>query len=389
VWSATALTAVASTTANLLGYVFNLLMTRALGVRGYGELAALLAVIIVAIVPGTALQAAIARRVTSGKSPTELVRTSVDVSVAVCVIIILCAPVLKSSLHISSYWPVLWTALSLVPLTIAFAWQGVLQGKRHFLAMGALLVAVQLARVGGGVVAAVVNPTSSTALGVMTVLTLLIVAVITPWVRRQAPGQSTDSLLPELVRDISPIFGVLVLSNLDLLLARHYLGAYDSGLYAAGNLVTRAFFWGPAFLALSGYPRFATPAQRQHALRHSAWLLGVISAVGMAISVVGAELVPLLLGPAYQPVASVAWLFAADGLALAAVQLALYAGLAVHDRRIGRLVWIVAVSECIVVSMFLHDSARHIIAVALTGGLVLLVAAVTLEVRRGKTVPVG
>ena len=58
--------AVGSTGANLLGYVFNAVMARALDLADFGELGSLLAVTVVATVPGTALQAVIARRLTTG-----------------------------------------------------------------------------------------------------------------------------------------------------------------------------------------------------------------------------------------------------------------------------------------------------------------------------------
>jgi O-antigen/teichoic acid export membrane protein len=381
-WSATGLTAAASTTANVLGYLFNMVMTRSLGVQGYGELATLLAVIIVATVPATALQAAIARRITNGRTPVDLMRTTVLVAGSVAAIVCLASPALKAAFAIGSYGPLLWTAGSLVPTTIGFAWLGVLQGRRRFLALGILLIGTQLVRVVGGVVARIVHPTSSGALGAVTLLTAVLIAAVTPWVLTLAEGESDRRLLPEVLRDIAPIFGVLVLSNLDLFLARHYLNSYDSGIYAAGNLITRAFFWGPAFIAMSSYPHLAVPHERRHALRHSSALLLVVAVLGIVASVVGAELVPLFLGGGYRPVAQNAWLFAADGLALAGLQFAVYAGLAVHDRRIGRLVWLVAATECGIVAAGLHDSTRQIIVVALAGGLVLLIASVLLEIRR-------
>lgn len=380
--SATALTAAASTTANLLSYAFNLVMTRALGVQGFGELAALLAIVIVAIVPGTALQATIARRITNAATPPALVRTTATVAAAVALGLVAVSPLLVASLHIHGYAPLIWTAAYTIPQTFAFAWQGILQGRRHFVGLGLLLVAVQLARVGGGVVAAIWHPTTSTALGAATVLTTVGVVAVAPHVLRLAPAETDRKLTTELLADGSPILAILVLSNLDLLLARHFLNPHDSGIYAAGNLLTRACFWGPAFIALSSYPQFAMPAHRRHALRHSVRLLALLAAIALVASIAGAELVPLVLGPGYRPVASVAWLFAATGLALAAVQLAVYAGLAVHDRRVGRLAWLVGAGEIGIVALWLHGSTRQIVGVALAGGLLLVAAAVTVELRR-------
>jgi len=329
-------TAVTSTAANLLGYVFNVIMSRVLGVQGYGELATLLAVIAVAMVPAMALEATIARRIANGQSPKGLLRTAVLIGMATAAILIAAAPLLKPALHITGYSPVLWAAASVVPLMVAFALQGVLLGARRFLALGMFLITVQVTRVMAGVFAALVAPSAAAALATTTVLVGVLTLALAARVLRQAPESSDQSLLPELAHDLVPFLGVLALGSLDLLLARHYLNQHASGIYAAGNLVTRTCFWGPGFIALAGYPRFAVPEHRPAALRHSVLLLVAIAGAGLPAVLLGAELIPALLGPGYRPVVGLAWWFAADGFALAGVQLAVYASLAVGDRRLGR-----------------------------------------------------
>ncbi|MEP6852409.1 MAG: hypothetical protein ABJA87_07120 [bacterium] len=384
----TVLVAVATTVANLLGYAFNAVMSRTLGVAGYGELASLLAVVVVATVAGTALQAVIARRLSAHGDAAGLVPTILLVATVVTVVTAALSPLLKAFLDIGTYPPVWWTAAFLLPTTLAFGGQGLLQGAGRFRAFGALVVAVQLARLVGGVVAAVTGTGTSVALAVGTGTTLLVVSVAAPLVLppgrlgRAGVGRFGAALLRDVARDITPILGVLVLSNLDLLLARHYLSDHDSGLYAAGNLVTRAAFWGPAFVILVTYPRLAVPEYRAAALRHGTRWLVIIAVVGLAASVVAAGTVPLLLGAEYGQVSHLVWLFAAAGLALVGTQFAVFAGLAVHDRRLGRVVWLAVAAECAVVALGAHHSIQQIITTALGCGLALLAVSVLVELRR-------
>jgi O-antigen/teichoic acid export membrane protein len=385
-WSHAVALAIGTSVANVLGYGFNAIMSRQLGVSGYGELGSLLAVIVVASVPGTALQAVIARRLSAGHLRAHVLQATALLSVAVGAATLLISPALKAFLAIGSYAPLFWAALSLVPTTIAFGWQGLLQGSGRYRGLGVLIVAIQLARVLGAVLAVATGTGTSMALAGGTLFTAVLVAATAPWVLRVAEpaARGRRAMLMDVARDISPILGVLVLSNLDLLLARHYLPEHDSGLYAAGNLVTRAAFWGPAFIVLMSYPQLAVPEKRSEALRRGVRLLAIVSVIGIIGSILAAGLVPVVLGQAYDAITDDVWLFALNGLALVGVQFAVFAGLAVGDRRVGRLVWIAIVAEWVIVSRLTHGSITQIIGTAVGCSLTLLVAAAAVEIRRAR-----
>ncbi len=388
-WRHTLAVAVGATLANLLAYAFNAIMSRHLGVSGYGELAALLAVVLVASVPGTALQAVLARGISTGTRGHHPAAASVLVATGVTCLLLVATPAVETFLGITSVVAVLWTALSLWPTTVAFGWQGVLQGSGRYRALAVLLVLIQVARVLGAVASAVTGGSYVEALAVGTAATVAVVALWAPAVLRGASGtrKRRRALIGDVVRDTSPILGVLVLSNLDLLLARHYLSPHEAGLYSAGNLVARAAFWGPAFVVLVSYPRLAIPEQREDALRRGVRMLALISAIGLVMAVFAAGLVPALLGNAYRPITTNVWMFAASGLALVGVQFAVFAGLAVADRRLGRLVWLTAAVEIAVVSATMHSSVIEIIGIALGCQLVLLLLAAAVEVRRSRSEP--
>ena len=112
-------------------------------------------------------------------------------------------------------------------------------------------------------------------------------------------------------------------------------------------------------------------------------MLAVIGALGIVVSVAAGGLIPVLLGRSdYRPVAHIAWLYTADGLALVGTQFAVFAGLAVRDHRLGRLVWLAAAVEVGIVAAFAHGSLEQIITVALCTGLALVTTAAVVERRR-------
>jgi len=368
--------AMATFAAGLLGYGFNLVLSHALGPSGFGELSALLAVAILASVPGTALQAGIARRIASApqrRDDVALLGQAVIVAVAVGCGLLLVGPLLRAGLGVQSWANVLWLAASVVPTTLSFGFLGVLQGRRRFVALGWLLVLVQGARLAASVFAAVSGTGIAGALGATTVLTSVVVAgavfSIAPLSTR-----SRVAVWGLLARDTIAMLGVLLLSNLDLVLARHYLHSHDAGLYAAGNLVTKAAFWGPSFVSTVTFPRLSIPHERRAALTRGVIVLGAIAVVTTAAAAIGAPLVPVVLGGAYRPISGIAWLFALQGAALAAVLLGVYAGLAVHNRTLSALVWVVAAGETGAVAVW-HDSVREVLAVVLCGSGTLLAAA--------------
>lgn len=382
-WRTDTFVAVATVVANLLGYGFNLIMSHVLGPSGFGELGALLGVALVASVPGTAFQAFTARRIAQRDSPPSgdgrLLWQSVQLAVGVGLIMLVIAPALRAFLHIGSWASLVWLAALLVPSTVAFGCQGVLQGRHRFHALGVVLVIVQTARFASGCVTALLSGGVVMSLALTTVLTAAVVLVAVPATARLHWATLEHRTLTVLARDAGAVLGVLVLANLDLLLARHYLPHHEAGLYAGGNLITKAAFWGPSFIATVTYPRLTRAHRRAITLRRGALLLGGLGGLGIALAAACAPLVPVLLGQAYQEVASLAWLFAAQGALLAGVLFGVYAGLAVHDRRLAVLVWCVMVVETACIALWWHGTIVQILATMVSGSVVLVILAAVLE----------
>ena len=138
----------------------------------------------------------------------------------------------------------------------------------------------------------------------------LLVAVLLAlaWMRPAAgrpvrPGRHWARLLPgglgrEMAAATSGILGVFVLANVDVLLARHHLGAAASGLYAAGAVVAKIAYWAPQFVVLIVFPRMVTSRDRGRLLARSA---ACVAAFGALLVVAAAAAPHLAAGVPFGP----------------------------------------------------------------------------------------
>ncbi len=400
--------------ANGLNYAFNLVMLRLLEPAAYGALGALLAVILIGTVPGLALQAVVARhtalRAGDRRAVAELwSRTLVAVSwvsLGLGLAVAAAAPALAAFLHLGSIVPALWLAANILPLPLVSALQGMLQGVQRFGALAAALllnagarlaVGVGLVAAGHGVDGALAASVAGSVLAVLLPLTLLRPMLAGRGVPSGAPvgGRAVLSGAPRLApataalgREVGAaalaFLGLLLLTNMDLLLARHYLAAEPSGLYAAGAVVAKIAYWAPQFVATIVFPRLATEAAARRRLLARA--AAAIAALGVALMVVVAaapELaVTLPFGAAYRDVGPDLPLFAALGTALALVQLLLFSAIAAGDRKVHRLIGATVVVEVAVIALGPHHSVTGIVGAALAAVTALLGACWVLERRR-------
>jgi O-antigen/teichoic acid export membrane protein len=389
----------ASILANLLGYAFNLTASRGLGPADYGAVAALLGLLMVGLVPALALQTVVARHTAlyaarravedggAGPGPTAGPRPAADLSrtllttaatgsALVAAGAALLAPAVTAFLHLHSPWPFLWMALSLAPLTMTAAAAGVLQGGERFGRLAAVMVLPPTARFAGGL-AALTGGAGVT--GVMAGITLasfgalaVTLLLLRPELRTPRAAERVRTTR-EVVRASQALLGLLVLANLDLVLARHHLSAHDAGLYAAGSLVAKAAFWLPQFVPMIVFARL-TDAERGPAVlrRAVAAVVAMGAATVLVVAVAGTPMIRLLLGADYAEVGPLAWAFALLGTALALVQLLLYSDIAASAGRLGVAVWVAVLAEVVLITVAAHGSAGQIVAGALLGPVGLL-----------------
>lgn len=343
--------AVASNVANGLGLAFNIALIRLLDQDGYGAVGALLALILVGSVPGLALQVVLARRTATARPadwpalwPGLLARSAV-IGVAVAVLGAVLSPVATRALHLGTVAAMLWLAVALVPTTVLFAAQGLLQGAERFTALSVCLLAAATGRLAGlaGTPAGPAGVMAGIAVGTAAAMVVGLALVGRDVRGRPAGtwrGSGADRLVPELRSATSGMSSLFTLQNLDIVLARHFLPSAQSGVYAAGALVARGTFWVLHVVAVVVLPRLADAARRRMLLPRA---LGLVAAGGAVLTgcalLAGPTLLPVAFGDDYRTLGATVAVFALVGGLIALAELLLYADLAGRRHRMAWGMW--------------------------------------------------
>lgn len=381
----------------LLGYAFFVVLGRSMTPDDLGAVGSLINLSTILTVPGLGLQLVTARAVASSEpEPKSVVRVPAGVLVGALLIggvpalvLAAAAPVLAPLLHLATA-PLVVLALSAVPMTVAFAALGVLQGTERFAALGLSALLVGIAKIAAAVAASVLGQGVLGVIGWYAVGWVVVAVVAGALAARGRPprgdaGWWTDGLARARAGLVGsmPTAGLLVLSSLDLILARHHLSRDGSGVYTMGALFEKVAFWGPQFIATMYYPRMARPAERAAAVRAAVGLTAGVGVVGVLVAAVAGDLlISVVGGPAYVgELGHQAWVFTALGVALALVQVLVYADLAAHRHGVGALVW-VAVAVTIGAVALWHGGVAAVVTTVLACVLGLLVVAGAVVARR-------
>jgi hypothetical protein len=383
-----ALVSIALFGSNALAYLLNVVAARALAPDVYGALGSLMALIVVGAVPAMGLQTVAALHV-AGRPRDELVaqerrllRAGLGASVVVGLVTVAAVPPLVVLLHLPSGWPGLWLALILAPLTLTGVFNGILQGQRRFGRL-ALLVCVEAGcRVGGGLVALVAFRGTAATLAGMAAGSLL-AAMIGWWLcGARRPRREPARLTREALHATQAILGLVLLVNLDIVLARHDLTGAQAGDYAIGVVITKIAYWLPQAVGVIMLPRLVDEHSRRRAVPAALAVIALLDVwVVLATALAGGRIVRLIGGPAYGSHVHAVWLFAVLGSLLALVQMLLFSRIASADRRSTTAVWVAVAAEILLVTLWLGDSVAEVASAALISVTLLVVAGMVIEYR--------
>nr|WP_231951347.1 polysaccharide biosynthesis protein [Nocardia terpenica] len=360
-------------TANIAGYLLQMLAGRWLGVGGYSEFASLLAMQLLCAVPALALQNVMARELVRGASVAAVRRLELRCAAIVAVVAAVLIPVVSAVLHVGAVAAA--GALVAAPaLVLVSGEQGVIQGHHRFRSLAMILGATGIARVTPALITLALG--GSAALALWTAAAGLALAaglaygvasrpaagedsrrgirMFRAWprsrhVHREAEhGRATVGVLPVL-RAAQVQAALMAMSSADLIVARIVLDQADASRYALGAIATKIAFWLPQAVGVVLYPRMAQPQSSARAVRDA---LGVLSAVGV-VAVVGAALcaplAPLLAGGDYAPIEGLLWVFALDGALLALLQGALLSAIAADRTAPAAITWVGLAAEVLVI----------------------------------------
>lgn len=255
---------------NAIALAFTIVFARLLGADGYGSLAALLSAFIILMVPGSALQVAVAREVSTavadgtaaGAGVRRWVGRLLAAALAVAVVAAAGRSALAAAIGVESEW-----AAAAVPVT-AMLWavlsvqRGALQGLRRYrplalsvvaeaglrLAFGLLLVAAGL-----GVTGAFLG--TAVALATLGVVLWALLEPLLPK-REAAPSRLRDLL----AQSWAPVLGLTLLFALQevhVIVMKHEASADVAGSWAVAAVAAKAIIWVAVGLGLYLLPEAA------------------------------------------------------------------------------------------------------------------------------------
>lgn len=382
--------------ASVVNYASNLLFSRVLDRAGFGELTALMSLAVVLAIPAAAAQTVIAERVAfyAGEGRLDIVRYLVRHATAHVALIagligtayVVLIPVVISVFELRAPGP----AIALAPLVflsfvlpVALA---VLQGMERFIALGIVLFAMSVARIGFGVPWALAGGGAGGAIAgqALGLVVVLIAAVIVLRRLRQPAGRGAARSGLKRKFDMgtasasAAFVAFAVISNLDILLAKLYLSPDEAGIYAAISTVGKIVTFLPGTVAVVMVPN-AVRAQRSEGttsrvLRLAALLVGAIAAIAAIPAALAPDLVvSLMFGSGYEAAASGVLPIVCAGAILALIYLLVVYSVAMRDRR-WFLVLVLGVGLQIAGISAFHDTPTQIAFVnACVLGVVLLV----------------
>lgn len=347
--------AVAMGLMNLGTYGFTVAAARVLGPREYGEIAAVMGLMLVLGVLSLGFQATAARQISM--TPEEPARTEHHVVSAaglaagvLTVLLLLAAPLLSHVLRLDSWWAGVLLALAVLPLTLMGAYAGIFQGERRWFPLAAVYVSAGAGRLFLGGLGMVIWGTALGALLGVAVGNAL-PALVGWWFLRHpsrtagreptpAPARETRrALLTEVAHDSHALLAFFALANADVVIARWTLSAHDAGLYAAGLIMTKAVLFLPQFVVVLAFPSMVR--ERRRRMQTQALLL--VLGIGVSATAVTWLFAPLAVifvgGEAYSELEPSLWAFAALGALLAMIQLLVYGSMAHRQRAAVAVVW--------------------------------------------------
>ena len=346
--SATVVT-IAGFGANILGYLVLLLAVHLLASSSYGQLVALLNVLLVGAVPSFAVQTVTARRVATGDTA-GMKQATLIVALTATVLLAALSPALTAFLHLSSDLDLLLVAASLPAITAIGMFQGVLQGERRFAALGIVLTAAALGRSACGLLGLLISRDATGAvlaiLAGMTACAGLVGIPLRGAVADGAPGGP----LREVGHALHAHGAFWFLSTVDVLLARHVLSSHLAAVYATGSVVTRGAIWLPQSVATLVFPRLTDAARHKQMLRRAVvFVAGVGAVVTLGVAALPTLVSRVVGGGRYPELVPSAWLFAMLGASLALLQLGMVAGLALRRTRQTVPIWSAIVADTVLV----------------------------------------
>jgi glycosyltransferase involved in cell wall biosynthesis/O-antigen/teichoic acid export membrane protein len=255
---------------NVVALVFTVVFARLLGASGYGSLAALLSAFIILMVPGSALQIAVAREISrAGASGGAGVRHWISRialgAVLVAAVAVALRDVLGAILNVDEVWAAAAVPVCALLWMIVSVERGALQGYQRYKVVAGSIVGEAVARLAFGVVL-VLAGLDVTGAFLATPLALVAVALLLarPLARELPQRRDRRPLRDLLAGAWIPVVGLTLLFALQevhVIVVKHEVSDELAGSYGVAAVAAKAIIWVAVGLGMYLLPE---AARRSH-----------------------------------------------------------------------------------------------------------------------------
>ncbi|MFC1663960.1 oligosaccharide flippase family protein [Patescibacteria group bacterium] len=289
-------------TTSALHYIYRIVMGRMLGPEVFGELIALISLILILAVPSAPVQTAAARfsAVYQAKDSLEqlkmlfryLTKIFVFISLFLIILTVIFASLIQNFLKLSSINYVYFLAGIVMVMLVAGISKGILQGLKRFSqlslsvvieSVGRVMLAVILVAFGFKMAGALVGFLISLVLGFLLTIYFLWDVL--------SKKQQTESNIQHTIYDKKEtkkiwkyvfwsflVFLFLnILLNVDIILVKHYFSSFEAGIYSGFATLGRMVFISIGLLAGIMFPVVVSKQARKEDYYHSLKITSLIS----------------------------------------------------------------------------------------------------------------
>lgn len=373
------------------GFVYHAIAGRVLGPEVYSQVAFLIAVYAIGTGPALIIIVVLARytaMLSARGDPgvRSLLARTVRLIAIPCLVLILLTTLFARPIalygHVGSSIPILVLGFS-----IALIWQvaiprGILQGLQRFTALSLNLSLELVVRT--TVVFLLVRPYAVSGAMSAVFAGLVFVFFLGLYSLRDHFRRGQQRVYLRVMANFSltasvGIIGVLILYNQDVILAKHYLGDHDAGIYGGLNKIGTILYFLTLSVSQVLFPRVVEAVAKEEnpgrILLSSAGILTALGACALLVfAVVPGLVVGVLFGPSFRDAIPLVFPVGLIGLALALDNLLVQFFMAVHDRVFIPILAVGVVAEAVLIVLFHAHVGQVVLDVlaALVGLLVLL-----------------